>query len=109
MAADYTRAFGQSIGPARVVGLSLGGLVAQYFAIDHPQHVESLVIGVAARSLGAEGCEIVRRWSGLAREGQWRELHAEMVVAMYTGLRRPLYEILARLMGGAVVRNPDAR
>ncbi len=41
--------------------------------------------------------------------GRWRELHAEMVVAMYTGLRRPLYDLLARLLGAAAVRNPAAR
>jgi pimeloyl-ACP methyl ester carboxylesterase len=62
MAADYGRAFEWSIGPAHVVGLSLGGLVAQHFAADHPEYVESLVIGVAAQGLGAEGHEIVRRW-----------------------------------------------
>lgn len=109
MAADYARAFEQSIGPAHVVGLSLGALVAQHFAADHPEHVESLVVGVAAYSLGAEGREVVRRWTGLARQGRWRDLHAEMVVDMYTGLRRPLYEILARLVGGAGVRSPAAR
>lgn len=109
MAADYGRALERSIGPAHVVGLSLGGLVAQHFAADHPEYVESLVIGVAARNLGAEGHEIVRRWIDLAREGRWRELHAEMVVDMYTGIRRPLYELLARLLGGAMVRSPAAR
>ncbi len=109
MAADYGEAFGRGIGPAHVMGLSLGGLVAQHFAADHPEHAESLVIGVAARDLGPEGREIVRRWIYLARGERWRELHAEMVVAMYTGVRRPLYDLLARLLGGAVVRNPAAR
>jgi len=32
-----------------------------------------------------------------------------MVVDMYTGFRRPLYEILARLLGAAAVRSPSAR
>ncbi len=109
MAADYGRAFEWSIGPAHVVGLSLGGLVAQHFAADHPEYVESLVIGVAAHSLGAEGHEIVRRWLDSAHGGRWRNLHAEMVVDMYTGIRRPLYELLARLLGGAMVRSPSAQ
>ena len=109
MAADYAGAFEQDIGPAHVMGLSLGGLVAQHFAADHPEHVESLVIGVSGRGLGAEGREIVGRWIGLARDGRWRELHAEMIVAMYTGVRRPLYEIIVRLLGRALTRNPAAR
>jgi pimeloyl-ACP methyl ester carboxylesterase len=109
MAADYGEALARDIGPAHVMGLSLGGLVAQHFAADYPEHVESLVIGVAARGLGQEGKEIVRRWIGLAQAGRWRDLHAEMVVSMYTGVRRPLYDLLARLLGGAVVRNPAAR
>jgi pimeloyl-ACP methyl ester carboxylesterase len=109
MAVDYARAFEQTIGPAHVMGLSLGGLVAQRFAFEYPQYVRSLVVGVAAHRLGTEGREIVRRWISRAREERWRELHAEMVVAMYEGLRRPLYETLVRLVGNALVRNPTAR
>src|SRR5215204_3204762 len=75
MATDYGRAFERSIGTAYVLGLSLGGLVAQHFAADHPEHVESLVIGVAALGLGLEGHEIVQRWIALAHVGRWRELH----------------------------------
>ncbi len=109
MAADYARLFEQQIGPAHVMGFSLGGLVAQHFAADYPQCVRSLVIGVAAHRLGREGEEIVRRWIALAREERWRELYAESAVAMYTGFRRPLTEVLMRLLGGALVRNPTAR
>lgn len=110
MAADYAQAFERGgIAPAHVVGFSLGGLVAQQFAADFPQHVESLVIGVAAHKLGTEGREIVRRWIDLARRERWRELYAESAVAMYTGFRRPLAEILVRLVGDALVRNPTAR
>jgi len=109
MAADYAGAFEREIGPAHVMGLSLGGLVAQHFAADHPEYVQSLVVGVSGRGLGVEGREIAGRWIGLARDGRWRELHAEMIVAMYTGFRRPLYELLVRLLGNALTRNPAAR
>ena len=105
MAADYGRAFERSIGKAHVLGLSLGGLVAQHFAADYPEYVESLTIGVAAHSLGAEGHEIVRRWIDLARVGRWRELQAEMVVDMYTGIRRPS----TSSWRGSLVRSPSAR
>jgi pimeloyl-ACP methyl ester carboxylesterase len=97
MAADYAEAFERSIGgEADVVGLSMGGLIAQHFAADFPQHVRRLVIGVAAHRLGAEGERLVRRWSTLAQHERWREIHADNVELMYTGIRRSLYGFLVR-------------
>lgn len=107
MAADYARAFEESIdGPADVVGLSMGGLIAQHFAADFPQHVRRLVIGVAAHRLGAEGERMVRRWSTLAQEQRWRELYSDNVALTYTGFRRSLYSILVRLMSERLLPKP---
>ena len=92
MAVDYAEVFERSIGgEADVVGLSMGGLIAQHFAADFPQYVRRLVIGVAAHRLGAEGERMVRRWIALAQQERWREIHADNVELMYTGIRRSLY------------------
>lgn len=97
MAADYAEAFERSIGgPVDVVGLSMGGLIAQHFAADFPQHVRRLVIGVAAHRLGTEGERMVRRWIALAQQERWREIHADSVELTYTGIRRSLYGFLVR-------------
>ncbi len=97
MAVDYADVFERSIsGPADVVGLSMGGLIAQHFAADFPQYVRRLVTGVAALRLGTQGERMVRRWSTLAQQERWREIHADSVELMYTGMRRSLYGFLVR-------------
>ncbi len=110
MAADYARVFEQSIGggPADVLGLSMGGLVAQHFAADFPQHVRHLVIGVAGHRLGVEGKQMVRRWTTLAQEERWRELYSESVALTYTGVRRRVYRFLVRLMSERLLPKPDS-
>jgi pimeloyl-ACP methyl ester carboxylesterase len=107
MAADYAEAFEESIGgPADVLGLSMGGLIAQHFAADFPQYVRRLVIGVAAYRLGAEGERMVRRWSTLAQEHRWRELYSDNVALTYTGFRRTLYGFLMRLVSERLLPKP---
>ena len=107
MAADYAGVFERNIGgPADVVGLSMGGLIAQHFAADFPQHVRRLVIGVAAHRLGGEGERMVRRWSTLAQEQRWRKLYSENVALTYTGFRRTLHGSLVRLMSERLLPKP---
>jgi 3-oxoadipate enol-lactonase len=40
---------------ASVVGLSLGGMIGQAFALTHPQRLEKLVLACTSSSYGAEG------------------------------------------------------
>lgn len=82
-AADYARIFESLIGPADIMGISMGGLIAQHFAADFPQYVRSLVIGCSAYRVG--GKELVQYWETLARENRWRKLYLNMATVSFSG------------------------
>lgn len=82
MAADYAGVF-KSLGPCNVLGISLGGLIAQYFAADFPQHVKKLILIVSAHRMGPEGIKAGRRWIPWARKGQWEEVFDDNVALSY--------------------------
>ena len=75
MAADQARAM-EAIGITRacVMGISQGGMIAQYLAIDHPETVERLVLAVSAPEANPTLCACVEKWMGLAREGDFKRL-----------------------------------
>ncbi len=79
MAADYARAIEEEIGPANVLGISLGGYIAQFFAADYPQHVQRMVIACAAYRFGESGREIPRRWLALARAHCWTRFYMDIL------------------------------
>ncbi len=83
-AADYARVFESIIGPADIMGISMGGLIAQHFAVDFPQYVKSLVIGCSAYRVGEK--ELVRYWETLARENRWRKLYLNMATVSFSGV-----------------------
>jgi len=82
-AADYARVFESIIGPADIMGISMGGLIAQHFAVDFPQYVKSLVIGCSAYRVGEK--ELVQYWETLARENRWRKLYLNMAAVSFSG------------------------
>jgi pimeloyl-ACP methyl ester carboxylesterase len=98
MAADYAKAFESEIGPAVVLGISLGGYIAQYLATDFPQYVEELVIACAAYRVGDEGRKIPERWLELARQHRWREFYFDIAKVTMREFHQTFYQFLLPLV-----------
>jgi pimeloyl-ACP methyl ester carboxylesterase len=94
-----------ALGPADVLGLSMGGFLVQHLAADHPGLVERAVLGLAAASLSEHGREVVARWRDWGQDGDWARVYREAYDAVATGPLRRLLRFggagYARLAPGA--------
>ena len=94
MAEDYARVFeSANFGAVNVLGISLGGMIAQIFAHDYPQYVKRLVIVSSAHHMSPEGLNIARRWIPWTKKGMWREIYEETVRISF----QRVYRIVLRL------------
>ncbi len=85
MAADLAAAMRSlGIGRAKVMGVSQGGMIAQYLAIDHPEMVERLVLAVTAPRANAEIRDCVGRWITFAEQGDHRRLMIDTAETSYS-------------------------
>jgi len=98
LAAEYAKAFEQEIGPAVVMGISLGGCIAQYFAADFPQYVQALVIACAGVRPSEEGRKIPERWLMLARQNRWREFYYDIAKVTLREFHHTFYQFLIPLV-----------
>jgi pimeloyl-ACP methyl ester carboxylesterase len=98
MAADYAAAIQNDIGPARVLGLSMGGCIAAHLAADFPQLVQRLVIACAAHRPDEHGRRIPERWLALAREQRWREFYLDLARVTLKEYQHNFYEFLGPLL-----------
>lgn len=99
MARDYARVLDSHLGSASVLGLSMGGLIAQELAQLRPDLVDRLVVAVAGCRLAAASRPIVRDLREEAIDHEWTELRSRLYEEMFTGLRRRLYPRLSRTIG----------
>ena len=95
MADDYARVLG-AIGPASVVGVSMGGLIAQDLALEAPALVDRLVIAVSGTRIAPAVRPRVKRHRRYALEGEFSRIQTELVRETFTGFRRRLYPWLSR-------------
>ena len=102
MSNDYAVMIREEIGaPVNVMGLSTGGAIAQYFAVDHPQLIRHLVLALTGYKLTEEAAELQRHMGELARQGKWRAAYSAMMDGVYPrGFRRYLFKCLMWLIGG---------
>ena len=85
MAADQAAAL-KALGVERtsVMGVSQGGLVAQYLAIDHPELVEKLVLAVTVPCVNDVILSCVPGWMDMARRGDHKALMIDTAERSYS-------------------------
>ena len=86
---------------ADVLGVSQGGMIAQYLAIDRPDLVRKLVLAVTLSRNNAVVKQVISDWIRMATDGEMKALVADMAEKMYTEAYlkryRPLMPLLTLL------------
>lgn len=85
MAADQAEALRQlGVGKASVMGVSQGGMIAQYLAIDHPELMDRLVLAVTAPRANGIVRSCVSDWIGFAERGDHKRLMIDTAEKNYS-------------------------
>ena len=86
---------------ADVLGVSQGGMIAQYLAIDRPDLVNALVLAVTLSRNNDTVCSVINGWVTMTEQGDFKALVTDMAVKMYSApyMRRykPLLPLLTLL------------
>ena len=69
---------------AAVIGISLGGMIAQEIAIEHPELVERLVLGVTCSRVNGTMSSVINKWISLAESGDFGGIVRDMLDVMYS-------------------------
>lgn len=84
---------------ACVMGVSQGGMVAQYLAIDHPDLVEKLVLAVTAPRVNPIIQKCVSHWIELAKRGDHKHLMIDTAEKSYSEARLAKYRRIYPILG----------
>ena len=79
---------------AYVLGVSQGGMIAQYLAAEHPELVKKLVLGVTAASTNPTLLEALDEWIKMAENGDLKGVLTKSYDRMYTPKQMKLYRLL---------------
>ena len=84
---------------ADVIGVSQGGMIAQYLAIDHPESVCKLVLAVTMSRQNDLVQNVVNTWRQLALDGDFKNLLIDSAEKAYSEKRLKIYRPLYPLLG----------
>ncbi|KAB3538540.1 alpha/beta hydrolase [Alkaliphilus pronyensis] len=86
---------------AYIMGVSQGGMIAQYLAIDYPEIVEKLIIAVSVSRQTETLQKVVERWIEMASSNDYKNLVIDTVEKTFTEKRlkryRLMYPIISRI------------
>ncbi len=69
---------------ADVVGISQGGMIAQYLALDHPHLINKLVLAVTLSRLNDTARSVITNWVRLAVNGDYDGITEDMLKIVYS-------------------------
>ncbi len=88
------------IGKACILGVSQGGMIAQYIAIRHPEVVEKLILAVTAPNANDTARNAVSGWIDMAGRGDHTALMVDtaekMYSAKYLDRNRKFFPVIAK-------------
>ncbi|MBR4579204.1 MAG: alpha/beta hydrolase [Oscillospiraceae bacterium] len=84
---------------AAVVGVSQGGMIAQWLAIDHPDKVGRLVLTVTLARPNPVVKDVIERWSEMARRGDYRGIMLDTAERSYSPRRLKAARMEYKLLG----------
>ena len=100
MAEDVNEAMEKlGLAGAAVVGVSQGGMIAQWLALDHPDKVAKLVLTVTLSRSNDTVREAVALWSDMARRGDYKGIMLDTAERSYTPRRVRRARLTYALMG----------
>ncbi len=87
------------ISGAAVVGVSQGGMIAQWLAIDHPDKVGKLVLVVTLSRANETVRGVIALWSEMAKRGDYRGIMLDTAERSYSAKRIRQARITYGLLG----------
>ncbi|HSH35308.1 alpha/beta hydrolase [Schnuerera sp.] len=78
---------------AHIMGVSQGGMISQYLAIDYPEMVDKLVIGVSISKQNDTIQKVIRNWITLAENNDYRNLIIDTMEKTFTEDKLKKYRI----------------
>lgn len=92
LAAGLARVFDGRFDRVDLMGVSMGGAIAQEFAADYPHHVDRLILALAGPGMVPGKRVLYERWIALARARRWRDLYLDLVERTYGPSRRAAFD-----------------
>lgn len=100
MARDQAEAMKRlGITKAAVLGISQGGMIAQYLAIDYPELVEKLVLCVTLARQNDNIQKVVSHWTVLAQRQDYKGLLIDTAEHTYSEKKLKTYRLLYPFLG----------
>ena len=84
---------------ASVLGISQGGMIAQYLAIDYPNLIDKLILASTSPKASKTTQEVVGNWIDIAKQGNYKALMIDTAEKSYSERYLKKYKMFYPLLG----------